>query len=333
MVGAGGVPRLLTLLPLVALSGCSGVPLWLRLPWDVLRFSVVTILFWALLFAALGTAAAVGLFLAVRAMRGYQWGWRHAKWFRLAVLILMIIAFPLLFAVAGALQGAYVAADRILTDADSVKDVYAAVGSVGADVIGAVYVLSPQVRDAAGTFKLDAFSMDELAAFRRGEWEISVPELARRLATTDDEMLDSIARRLSAEARGRIPLLDRGLGRWVLTTTLEDVVVPALKKSARRHVDRTGAPKVSGSLLTALADEAARRGPPETISRRDISSHMVRHWIVGPVLLNPLRALIRGKQMIVLWGIGIVLLLPVVFFQIAHAIWRAVSVRPEGGGP
>jgi len=31
-VGAGGVPRLLTLLPLVALSGCSGVPLWLRLP-------------------------------------------------------------------------------------------------------------------------------------------------------------------------------------------------------------------------------------------------------------------------------------------------------------
>lgn len=304
---------------------CLAVPSWLTLVWDIARFSVARVLLCGFAFAALGLIAAVGAFFALRALKGYQWGWRHATWFRLVTLILMLIILPPLFGIAGALQGAYAVADRVLTESRTANDLYAVVGAVGADIIAAVYVVSPQLSDAAGSLDLDAIALDELDGFRSGRWEIRVPELAARLAGTSDDVLESVAARVAAEARGRFPVLNRGLGDWVCTTSLDRVILPVLKGAANRKTNDAGIPAVSGPFLEGLADAARRHGPPETIGRRDLSSHLVCHWIVGPLLLQPLRVLIRGKQLIV-WGIvGLVVLLPVVFFQVAHAIWRAVS--------
>ncbi len=69
------------------------------------------------------------------------------------------------------------------------------------------------------------------------------------------------------------------------------------------------------------------------IGRRELSEHLVLNWIIGPFLLVPFRELIRGKQM-ALWMIaGVVLVLPVVFFQAAHAIWRARRRAVGAGQP
>jgi hypothetical protein len=330
--------RLLALLPLLLVAGCSGVPPWLTLTWDIIRFSAATIILWGLLFALLGVFAAVGVFFTLRAVKGYRWGWRHARWFRLATLTLMLVALPPLFGVAGALQGAYTAACRILTESGAFSDVYAAVGSVGADVIAAVYVVSPQLSGAVGSLDLDAITLGELETFREGRWEISVPELAARLAGTDDEVLESVVARVSAEARERCPALDGGLGNWVLTTSLHRILLPALKNAARSKVTAAAIPAASGALLEGLADAASSHGSPDTIGRRDLSSHLVRRWIVGPLLLHPFRSLIRGKQLLICGVIGLVLVLPVAFFQVSHAIWRATGGRstvrrqPEGRG-
>jgi hypothetical protein len=314
-------------------SPCLAAPVWLTLTWDILRFSVGTVLLWGLWFAALGLLAAVGVFFALRALKGYRWGWRHATWFRVATLTLMLIALPPLFGIAGALEGAYTAVERALTETDTASDLYLIVGGVGADVIAAVYVLGPQLSEAAGSLDAGAITLDELDGFRSGQWEIRVPELAARLAGTSDDVLESIAARLRSEAEGRFPALNRGLGSWVLTTSLDRIILPALKDAAGRQSRRVGIPTVSGVLLDGLADAARRDGPPETIGRRELSNHLVCHWLVGPLLLRPLKAFVRVKQLIVWAVVGLVILLPVVFFQVAHLIWRAGAARaplPQG---
>jgi hypothetical protein len=312
---------------------CFAMPAWVTLTWDIARYSVVTVLLWGLGSATLGVLAAAGVFFGLRAIKGYRWGWRHARWFRLATLALTLLALPPLFAIAGALQGTYTVADRILTESDAAHDLYALVGGVGADVVATVYVLGPQLSDAAGDFDLDAVTLGELEGFRSGQWEICVPELATRLAGTSDDVLESVAARAGAEARGRFPALNRGLGSWVLTTSLDRIVVPALKDAAHRKTRGLGVPAVTGALLKGMADAARRSGPPDTIGRRDLSSHLVRRWIVGPLLLRPLRGFILAKQMIVWGAVGLVVLLPVVFFQAAHAIRRAVARGRTPAGP
>jgi hypothetical protein len=308
---------------------CLAVPSWLALTWDILRFSLATVLLWSLVFAGLGLVAAVAGFFALRAASGYRWGWRHARWFRLATLVLMVVVLPPLFGLAGALQGMYTAADRVLTESEAANGLYAAVGSVGADAIAAVYVIGPELSEAAGSLKLGAIALDELEGFRSGQWEIRVPELVARLAGTSDEVLESIAARAASEARGRFPALNRGFGSWFLTTSLDRIILPLLKETAHRKSGDIGIPAVSGPLLEGMAEAASRREPRDTIGRRELSSHLVRRWIVGPLLLQPLRASIRPRQVIV-WGIiGLVVLLPVVFFQVAHLIWLAVSRRRE----
>lgn len=310
---------------MLLLGMCLAVPAWLTLTWDILRFSAATVLFWAIAFAALGVCAAVGAFFALRAIKGYRWGWRHARWFRLATLVVMLITLPPLFGVAGVLQGAYSVAVGVLTESGAANDLYAAVGGVGADVIAAVYVVGPQLGDAAGRLDLDGITLDELDGFRSGQWEIRVRELAAGVSGTSDEVLESLAARVSREARGRFPALNRGLGDWVLTTSLDGIILPMLKGAANRKASAVGVPTASGALLEGMAEAARRHGDPETIGRRDLSSHLVRRWIVGPLLLRPLRSVILGKQLVV-WGVvGLVILLPVVFFQVAHAIWLALS--------
>ncbi len=314
------------------------LPAWLALMWDILRLSAGTILLWGVVFAVLGMLATVGAFLGLRAVGGYRWGWRHAKWFRLAVLVLMLVILPPLFGVAGALHGAYWVAARILTESDAANDLYAKVGGVGADVIAAAYVLGPQLTAAAGSLDVSTVSLGELSGFRSGRWEISVPELRVRLAGTSGDALESLTARLETEAREQFPVLKQGLGDWVLTTSLDRIVLPAVEEAAGRKAGDSGLPAAGGALLDGFASAARLDGHPDTIGRRDLASHLVRRWIVGPLLLRPLRSAILGRQTIV-WGlVGLVVLLPVVFFQAAHAVWWAVSrgaepvERATGGG-
>lgn len=316
------VLRLLPLLLLMTLPGCAA-PQWLTMTWGIIRVCLGAVIVWTLLFGVLGLLAAFGVFFLLRAMRGYQWGWPPAKWFRLFTLILMILALPVLFGMIGALQGAYFAAEKVLTECKPVKELYTVVGSVAADAIAAVYIVTPQLSNTVTDLDVQAISFAELETFRSEQWEISVPDLAYRLANTGDEVLQSAVDRVSSEARERIHALDSGLGSWMLTTSLNRVLVPVLQNAVAQEVDSSGIPAVRGALLQGLADVAEEQEPPETIGRSDLSEHLVLNWIVGPFLLHPFRMLIRGKQL-VLWGIvGIVIVVPVIFFQVAHAIWRA----------
>lgn len=310
------------------ISGC-GIPEGEGVVGDILREAARTqivsafgeILKWTVLGFLSGAILAVGGYFLIRALGGYRWQWRHAVWFRRLTLVLLLSVCPLLLGQAGCAQGQLNGAEVVLRDSQVGKDLLPKAGEFGADLLIVIdwFTLTSEL----GVL-IPALPEAELTQFRKGESKLDVVALIRRIDRLTEGASEKLVRLLKDEALKRNPQWKGATGEKVLDWLLPKLADRLLEKKRSKVVEGLR------PFLQDLEAEAAIQLDSK-MSRAQVSAFLVDRVMV-PTLLSPVRSIVRGVQKVALIVVGLVLLLPVVFFRSAEFMRaRGTPDTPEPG--
>ena len=309
----------------VVLGGCANTETGNQILYEMLKASAGQLFFktilWSIGFAVTGGLLACLLFFTLNAIGGYRSNWKHAKWLRGAILVLMTILFFVFFGVAGFFEGILQGSETILLQSELAKRVYPAVGKTGADLIASIYIVTPaHIKSSDKTHLLNRLTKAKLETFHQGRWELDVTEFFKRLDQVGTETFEALALNLKKEAQKSYPDLSEGIGEKILDWFLNSFGKMLIKQTAIYEMKNHGLYIPMISFTDGLKQAARTQGNSDTISHQELSLYIVQKTIAEPCLIA-IKPLVRGYQMGILLFVFITLAVPVVLFWISYCIW------------
>jgi hypothetical protein len=315
---------------LLAVGGCATAPGPVAILGGVIRESFLTFLrvgfVTVVIFAFLGLGLAIGGFFLIRRLGGYRWDWAAAKWFRLATLILMVLALPFLATVFGFYEGLYRGAERALTTGRISTEVYPKVGGAGAEIVAGVYLIARQHPNVDRPLSAIEIPMADIERFRSGSWELDVNDLEAQLGRLDAALLERMVAPLKAYAQEQYPSLRSGIGERFLDLAVDGVLRGSAQVAIRSKARLSGLRGPARGFLDDMRRQAALSGARQTMTHAQLSSCVVEALLVRP-LLHAARLLARAHQLLVTLLAAVVMGMPVAFFRTAHAIHARTGGR------
>ncbi len=124
------------------------------------------------------------------------------------VILLIVIG---LLGFAGALEGARRGLEKSMSQSDLAAQVFPEVGEAGADLMAMLYFRAPLFIEEET--RPEAPETDEmLTRFRRGEWEINVPEFKTRIDRAGKMLIEETVTILKTDVKTNYPILRDGAG-------------------------------------------------------------------------------------------------------------------------
>jgi hypothetical protein len=276
-------------------------------------------LLWTVVGSALGVVLAVACHFLLQAVGGLRWDWPPARWLRWLSLAMLACCFVPLVGSAGFCEGVLRSTRWALTESPALTEHYPALGSVGADFVGALLFAVPRMTSDSAQDN-DVGSDEILQAitdFRNDDWQIDPDQL---IATFDDltsSAVDAVVPDVRAAALEIFPNLGGGWSEKLLDLFLESFGKLLLGLAIDEEVLDAGT-----NVESWLAGAAGREGDPSRVSHRELSLLMVDS-MVGLVERTVIRPAVRGQQVILLLPLPFLLLLPIMFFRGAHFLHQA----------
>jgi hypothetical protein len=263
-----------------------------------------------------GLAAVVGL----RAAGAMRWDWPHASWVRALAGVVLVLGCAGAGAGVGFWQGALRGAETLIGEGQLATEVLPIVGDAGALVIAGVYVGGELVCDEDGSLaELQRERLErELDGFATDTWQLDTAKLDARLATTQRCAIEAA----TVEARdwvfARYPALATNAGGELVPWLLDQLAARLLDSSAGEYA----APITD--MLARIDEAGARRGDPATITRGELSEHVVALAVV-PMIMLPIEHAVAGQRLVCL-------LIPVLLIVLVvggFALARHLHARPS----
>ena len=143
------------LLAALFLPGCGGTPggtgVGARILQELAKshgkeFLVETVK-WTVLGGLSGLLVAVGLFFGLRAIGGFRWEWRHAKWFRVLTLLWLLLAIPFCTGTVGFFEGMWRGTRIVLERSHLGTDVFPKIGNAASLSMAYLHLLVPRMTE------------------------------------------------------------------------------------------------------------------------------------------------------------------------------------------
>jgi hypothetical protein len=253
---------------------------------------------WTFLGALAGTALAVLAGMLFSRLKWYDFRWRFARRLRWTIFTLTVLLAAILVGLAGFWNGAICGSERVLAKSQLATDVFPKIGEAIAD--GMAWI---QLRASPNNSSNTVASAPRLDDFRAGKWELNAVQFLTELDTFRKEAVADLVAKLEQSALERTPQLKGGIGEKLLHIFLNGLGRLLLEKKVSSELKNYGADRVYLAIRERLTTEAAKAGQPDTISRGQISTFLVREGIV-PGILNPIRSTARAQQLLLI-GIAI----------------------------
>lgn len=289
--------------------------LWNDLAAPVLLQTVL----WTVGLGFAGVPAAVLVFLGVRGARGYRSASRHARAWRGATLLLMLLALPALSGAIGFFEGLYRGAERALRGERMAREVYPWVGQLGADAVGLAYFAYRDRTLDAGALRAD------LEAFRAGRSAVETSALAEAVGQLGPGAIDHAVEPALREARARYPSLGRGIG-GALARFAVYRLGDALRAWSSGRLERWGLAAPGRWLGDTVRAAASRSGDPSTLSHAELAAELVDGTLVRSAL-SAVRLYARFHEALLEPWILLPIGGPIVLFWLA----RELAPPPEHG--
>lgn len=317
----------------LVLTGCEAEglagPVWREVLDTRLHVLLLQGAAWGALGAGVGLAVGIVAFVLLRRRGAYGRGWRFERLLHGATAAVVALGCAAAGGWAGLCQGGLRGGEVVLRESQLATEVLPFAGGAGADLL---FLLDRAAREApeATTTTTTAAVASPLEAFRRGQLEAEVVDLAARVERLGDQALLASLER----ARAQLPesLRDGASARVVegaLAALLRRLVARELEGQARS----LGLDPFLGDVVDGLPALAARSGDPRGATRAELSTHLVQKGLV-PAVLHPLRGLARGQQLAALAVLLGFLLVPPLFFLLVERLQARWSARsnPRPGG-
>jgi len=256
---------------------------------------------WGLAGLVAGLVFGLAAFFLLRALGAYRLDWQPAKWLRVIVCLLGVLAAMGSLGLIGAAEGVW----RSLRQTVERSPALPKAAEAGTLLLAQLYV--------TGT-------TNSVSGFADGQWEINVTELQRRLDTISEATVKSVTQSMLDDAAQRWPALG-GRGQPVLGWIVGELAQGIVRRKLRENLDRFGIATYWDNVLRSLPAAAARTGDPQTISREELSGLLAQHGL-APLLTGSLRSLVRSFQVQTAIVLALALVLPVAAFRIPDVILR-----------
>lgn len=267
---------------------------------------------WTLLGTALGAVLAI-----VTCAVFSRWGWYHGHWrfargMRWTTFSAQVLLAAIFLGLAGFWSGAIRGTERVLTQSQLRTEVFPEIGNAIAD--GMAWI---QLRATSSVGTNDTALTAGLEEFRAGKWELHAPRFLRELDDFHEATVTNFVARLEQTTLEHAPQLKGGLGEQLLHGLLNGLARRLVEQKVAGELKNYGADRVYKIIRTQLPAEAAKAGVPETISRPELSTFLVRDGIV-PGILQPVRFTARAQQLPLLLIALLVLFAPPLCFRWAQ---------------
>lgn len=285
---------------------------------------------WTVLGGVLGLVAAILALVAFRKLGWYRSGWRFERWVRWPVWILSVISCVGLVATAGFLIGVIRGSEHVLLNSQLATKVFPLVSDALADGVAGVQVYLSNTNAAARTnMNITA----QIETFRRGEWEVNVPELHRQL----DQLQAGAVSNLVAEAETRLvassPQLQSGLPNTVLHHSLRFIGTVLVQRKVNSELKRTKLDDFYHAVRDRLVSAARLQGNPDTMGRQELSTFLVKEVVV-PSVMKPIRIFAGNQVKMFLFLAFLSLVIPATIFELTCGrvkVAADVTKLPQAG--
>lgn len=314
--------RRLSILPVfVLLAGCGGGNPSSK--WALAREVGGELLRDGIVWTAIGTCA--GLVLGVAAhfflqlIGGLRWDWPPARFFRWLSLAITALVFASFVGAAGFTEGLLRSTDWALQESSVAAEYSPALGSVGADFVGALYFVVPRLTasSAPGTDEIQA----QMEQFRNDDWQIGTDDLRSALDQVNEKAIDTLMPDVRGTAQEMFPSLREGLGADVLDIFLNGLGDLVLRLAVSEEI------LAAGESRDWIQAAAALNEDPEQISHQELSTYLVGS-MTDLLIRLVIRPTARAQQIAFLLPLPFFLLIPVIFFRGAHFLhqtWQQPS--------
>jgi hypothetical protein len=268
---------------------------------------------WVALGAFAGIALGVVAFFLIRALGGYRWQWRNAKWFRLLTFLLLLFLCPILLGTAGCMEGIGRGSEIALRESQIGTDLLPQAGAYGADLVVMLYLIAPQL-DQGQAIDFGAGEAAKLEQFRAGQWQLDVADLSKRVDKLSAEGAQKVADRLKDEALTQLPSWKGGIGEDILDWLLPALSRRLIERKGKETLDQAGVPP----FLHNLVDESKKQDG-QKMTQGQLTGFMTQRVIV-PAMLQPVHGYTGGTQKTMFILLALVFVLPIVGFRVAEYV-------------
>lgn len=309
------------LIPVLALglTGCGGGKGEWNWIWSLGGSLTLGGLKWAVLCGFLGLLIAGPVYWILKRSGALHAEWKVAKLFRFLALVGLLIVFPIAFGYGGFFEGVLRATEHELTEGRVAKEIYPAVGGVGADYIGAV-LLASESADSS------------LAAFQTGQKEIVASTIPETLARVESEYLDEFAEEAKKRARETLPVLREGTGAQILDWFVDhcgEGLAQATVGEGDESDDGGSVVRLFRDFIRGLPKAALLEGAPETLSHTELSRFIVEATLAKGTIQIVVKPFCRGHQVGALLIILGAVLAPIFVLRIPPLFIRWLERRKK----
>lgn len=267
---------------------------------------------WTVLGGVLGLVAAILALVAFRKLGWYRSGWRFERWVRWLVWILSVISCVGLVATAGFFIGVIRGSEHVLLNSQLATKVFPLVSDALADGVAGVQVY---LSNTNATARTDMDMTAQIETFRRGEWEVNVPELHRQL----DQLQAGAVSNLVAEVETRLvassPQLQNGLPNTLLHHSLRFIGTVLVQRKVNSELKRTKLDDFYHAVRDRLVSAARLQGNPDTMGRQELSTFLVKEVVV-PSVMKPIRIFAGNQVKMFLFLAFLSLVIPATIFEL-----------------
>lgn len=315
-------------------AGCTRVPKGATVLGEIVKASSFTFARVAfgtiLLFGFIGIVLASSAYFLIRRLGGYRWDWPAAKWFRIAMLILMLVLVPVLLATLGFYEGLYRGGERVLTTGKLPVEVYPQVGHAGADIVAGAYFTLLSISDSGAPLSAVHVPYRDIQDFRSGLRKLDVQDLERRLERVDCDLLHRALTLTRDRIKEQYPSLQTGIGEVLLDWTVDGILRVSANAAVGGQARRSRIRNPVIAFLDGMHQETATSADPGKISHAELSAYLVKALLMRP-LLEMMHPFVRANEAPLILLVLVVIGVPVVFFRMAQAVYAHKARR--GGKP
>ena len=256
---------------------------------------------WSLVgvFAGLAVGGAAALILS--RLGAFRLQWRHARWLQVLAAFWILFAGLATGGVIGGCEGSWRGTRRAVADkAFREGTLLRAAGCVSAGVAW----IDLQLQNAPE---------ESLNAYVDGKTKLDVPAFYGRLSKAQGEVVDGLVDSWNTQAQARLGLRRSAEVDALLGVALRLVAEKLVNKAVHDTAEKAGVASAKDGFFTAL--------DRTTGAHADLSARLIDDCLV-PLMLLPVRYLVRGQQTATLLLGAIALLVPVLAFWIGRVVER-----------